>query len=142
MGAESTHERLHGSGPSVGSDRAFALVFAALFGAVATLPLLRGAPLRLWSLTLALGFLLVAVVRPQLAGPLNGLWFRLGLLLSRVTSPIFLALFFFGALTPFALLRRALGADALRLRRTTSDSTYWVVREGGATKPDSLRRQF
>ena len=36
MGAESTHERLHGSGPSVGSDRAFALVFAALFGAVAT----------------------------------------------------------------------------------------------------------
>jgi hypothetical protein len=142
MVAQGTHERLHGSRPTPGSDRSFALVFAALFALVATLPLLRGAPPRLWALPVAGGFLLVALVHPPLVRHLNWLWFQLGMLLQRVTAPIFLALFFFGALTPFALLRRALGADPLHRRLAASDSTYWIVREGGPITPESLRRQF
>jgi hypothetical protein len=138
----STHERLHGSTATPGSDRSFALVLAAFFALVATLPCLHGRPPRLWALPVAATLLLVGLLRPRLVRHLNWLWFQLGVLLQRIVSPILLALVFFGAITPFAIVRRALGADPLRLKRVPSVSTCWIVREPGALTPESLRRQF
>ncbi len=51
---------------------------------------------------------------------------RFGLLLSRITTPIIMALVFFLVLTPMALFRRLLRKDALQRQFDDSD-TYRVA---------------
>src|SRR5262249_27247968 len=84
----------------IGSDRSFGFVMAAFFVLVACLPLLRGGDARPGALPLAGAFAAGAVARPRLLHPLNQAWFRLGLLLHRLVSPLILAVLFFIAVTP------------------------------------------
>ena len=128
----------------MGSDRSFGMVFAAFFVLVGLTPLRHGLPIRIWALALAGLFLLVALLFPFVLRPLNRLWFRFGLLLGKITTPIVMGLFFFLAVTPMAWLSRRVGRDPLRLRRDEAAASYWIVRP--ATTPEaeaeSLRRQF
>ena len=74
------------------SDRSFGLVMAGFFAIVALLPL-RHAPLssiRWWALAIAVAFLALALLWTAPLHPLNRLWLKLGLLLSKIISPIVL----------------------------------------------------
>lgn len=124
------------------SNRSFGFVMAAALTLAALAPMLRGQPLRAWAAALAGVFFVTTLFAPRVLEPLNRLWFKLGLLLSRVTSPVFLALFYYVFLTPLALLMRATGKDVLRLRREKEAGTYWISRTPPGPEPSSLRRQF
>ena len=124
------------------SDRAFGLTFAAVFTVFALWPLVRQRPLRWWALAVALVFPVAAVVRPQVLGPLNRLWLRLGLLLQRLVTPVIMALLFFGTVTPIALVLRLLGKDVLRLRIDRGADSYWLERRPPGPTPDTMRNQF
>jgi hypothetical protein len=139
MGHESFErdERIAGS-----SDRAFGLVFAAVFAIIAFLPIVFGGSVRLWSLILAAAFVAVALARPALLAPLNHLWLKLGLLLHRVVSPVVLGIMFFLVVTPIGLLMRAFGKDPLRLKRDPTTTSYWIPREPPGPTPESLKDQF
>jgi hypothetical protein len=130
-------EPVHGS-----SDRTFGLVFTAFFLLVGLAPLLHGRALRPWSVALGLAFLAVALVRPALLAPLNRLWTRFGLLLHRIVNPIVMAVMFFVALTPFAMVLRLMGKDPLRRRREPAASTYWIARTPPGPTPKSMTNQF
>ena len=123
-----------------GSDRSFGLVFAAFFAVVASLPAIHGAPPRWWALGIAAAFAAAAVFAPRLLHPLNRLWFKLGLLLHHVVNPVIMAVMFYGAILPMALLLRALGKDILRLKREPDAGSYWIPREPPA--PGSMSKQF
>ena len=125
-----------------GSDRSFGLVFAAFFVIVALLPASHGAPLRWWALGLAAGFAIVAFIVPRVLHPLNRAWLALGLLLHHVVNPVIMAVMFFGAILPMALLLRALGKDLLRLKRDPQAASYWIPREQPAPAPGSMSKQF
>ena len=122
------------------SNRAFGLVFAAVFAAVALWPLLRGDALRWWSAALAAALLIVASLRPALLAPFNRVWTRFGLLLHKLTSPLIMGLVFYGAVTPTAWIMRALGKDPLRRTIDRAAPSYWIVRE--PPTPDSIKHQF
>src|SRR5438477_5087385 len=111
-----THERLEREQAKLGSDRAFGLVFTAVFGLIGLWPLLHHSGVRLWALALAIAFAAVALARPSLLHPLNRLWFRLGLLLHAVVSPIVMGLIYVGGIVPTALILRMRGRDPLRLK--------------------------
>jgi hypothetical protein len=125
-----------------GSNRSFGLVFAGFFLLVTLLPLLHSAPPRRWALLVAAAFAAVAFLAPQLLTPLNRLWFKLGLLLHHIVNPIVMALMFYGAILPMALLLRVLDKDILRLKRDDNASSYWIRREPPAPAPDSMKKQF
>jgi hypothetical protein len=125
-----------------GSDRSFGLVFAAFFAVVALLPVMHGAPVRWWALAIAGAFAAAALVVPRLLHPLNRVWFALGLLLHHVVNPVVMAIMFYGAILPMALLLRALGKDILRLKREPQAASYWIAREPPAPAPGSMRKQF
>jgi hypothetical protein len=139
MGHESFHreEAVHGS-----SDRAFGLVFAAVFLAIAVVPWLFGGRFHAWSLGVAAAFGALALAAPRILAPLNRLWLRFGLLLHRIVSPVVLGIMFFLVVTPIGLLMRALGKDPLRLRFDRAASTYWIPREPPGPPPDSFTDQF
>jgi len=124
------------------SDRAVGLVFAALFGIVALLPLLSGDAVRWWSAALAAGFAASAFVVPRILRPLTRFWMRLGLVLHSIVSPIVLAIMFYLVVTPTGALMRLARKDPLRLRRNAQARSYWVERVPPGPSPESLKDQF
>ena len=129
-------------GVKVGSERAFGLVFAAVFALIGLFPLWNGAPVRLWALVVAAGFAAAAALIPRSLRPLNLLWFRFGMLLHKVVSPIVMGLLFYATVTPTALLMRLFGKDPLRLRFDRSAKSYWIARVPPGPAPDTMRYQF
>lgn len=125
-----------------GSERSFGLVFAAVFAVIALWPLIDGGAARLWSLAVAGGLLLVAVVAPRLLAPLNRLWFRFGLLLNRVVNPLILGMLFFTTITPIAVIMRLAGKDPLRRRFDGGAKSYWIERRPPGPEPETMRLQF
>lgn len=124
------------------SDRSFGIVFAVVFALIGLFPLLFGRGVRLWSLAVACGFLVVAFAVPSLLAPFNRLWLRFGLLLHKIVSPIALGIMFFGVITPIGVLMRALGKDPLRLKFERDASSYWIDRTPPGPTPESLKDQF
>lgn len=112
---------------------------AAAFMVAALLPLRRSAPVRLWAMAVAVGFAVIVLVRPGALRPLNAAWTRLGLLLNRVTSPLLLALVFFGGVWPTGILMRVFGRDPMRRKREAAAASYWIPR---TSDPGSMTRQF
>ncbi len=138
-----THERLSATEDIQGSsDRSFGIVMAVVFTIVGAWPLLSEGPPRWWALIAAALFYGVALLRPALLAPLNRLWFRFGLLLNRVTSPVIMGLLFYGVMTPYAYILRWLGKDLLRLRFDPSAESYWIERKPPGPAPETIKRQF
>ena len=137
------HEDLNRSGDvKLGSERQFGLVFAAVFVIVALFPLLGDGGVRLWSLGIAAAFVVVSFVYPRCLRPFNKLWFRFGLLLHRVMSPLVMGFMFFVAVTPTGFIMRTLGKDLLRLRFDKDATSYWIERTPPGPAPDTMRNQF
>jgi hypothetical protein len=139
-GVHEDFSRLDSTGGS--SDRSFGLVMAGFFALVALLPLWRGRPYRLWALVVSGAFLVLALIAPTLLRPLNLLWTRLALLLSKITNPIITGLMFYILFTPVAFALRLIGKDPLRLKLPTNGGSYWIPRKPGEPAPESMQNQF
>lgn len=80
---------------------------------------------------------LAGAVMPGRLGPLYRRWMALALLISRVTTPIFMAIVYFLVLTPTGLLMRLLGRKPIRHSR--DEEGFWKSTTGGH---GDLSRQF
>lgn len=126
----------------VGSERSFGLVFAGAFLILGLFPLVRSQGVHAWALGLSALFLALSLIAPAVLRPLNVVWFRVGLLLHHVTSPIILGLLFYGTILPIALVYRLLGRDPLLLKFDRDLPTYWSERNPPGPAPESMRQQF
>ena len=143
MASPQTHEtRQRTEDVKLGSERAFGIVFTVVFAVIALWPLIGGAGPRIWALAIAAAFLAASLIRPRVLRPLNLLWFRFGMLLHRIISPVILGLMFYVSVTPIALIMRVLGKDPLRLKFDRDAETYWLKRDPPGPEPDSLKNQF
>jgi len=79
------------------------------------------------------------VLVPGRVGPVYRGWMALALAISRVTTPVFMGLLYFGMFAPLGVAMRLFGRRPLARRREAS--TFWVDRPVGARRGD-LRRQF
>jgi hypothetical protein len=125
------------------SERRFGSFFAAVFAALAAYGAYKGWDGRLAVLagTVSVLLLLTAIVVPEVLAPLNKAWFRLGIFIGRVVSPIVVGALFFFVITPTAFIMRLLGRDELRLKRPNSES-FWIGREPSGPTCDSFKHQF
>lgn len=140
---EVTHETFSRETSTLGSsDRVLGLVFSLAFAILALFPVLHGKPMRVWALVVGFGFLISALLFPSILHPLNVLWMRCGLLISKVTNPLITALMFYGIFTPAALVARALGRIALHLKSDPDANTYWVSKQPPGPPAESMRNQF
>jgi hypothetical protein len=124
------------------SDRSVGFVFVVVLAIAAAWLAWTGRP-GAWVCTgVAVLLALVALVRPALLGPLNRAWMRFGELLHRIVSPVVLGIVYFVVVTPYALVMRLAGRDALRLRLDAGARSYWIPRDEHAPRPDSMRQQY
>lgn len=84
-------------------------------------------------------FFVLGVAVPGQLGPLHRAWMGMALLISRVTTPIFMGIIYYLALTPTGVLRRIFGNDPVRVDREVE--TYWVRRTDDGSRTD-MHRQF
>jgi len=124
------------------SERSFGIVFSIVFLIIGLFPLVSGESIRLWSLTVAGVFLGISLVYPRVLSPFNFLWFKFGLLLGKIISPIVLSLVFLITIVPTGLIMRMLRKDILGLKLDKTKSSYWIHRQPPGPKKESLKNQF
>jgi hypothetical protein len=124
------------------SDRIFGLVFGGAFVIVGVLPVLHGDLPRLWAIFIGVACLVLTVVVPSVLHRANVYWSKLGLLLSRIVSPVAMAFLFFAVVSPIALIFRSLGNDPLRLKLDPAAATYWIDRVPPGPSRESIKNQF
>ena len=109
----------------IGSNRSFGIVFFIVFLLIALYPLLNQNEIRLWSLLISIIFLLLGILNSKILSPLNLVWFKFGLFLGKIISPIVMGIIFFLVVTPIGLLMKLLKKDLLNLK-FNNNRTYWI----------------
>ncbi len=111
----------------ISSNRSFGIVFFILFFIIAIFPLLSDGNIRVWSAALSIIFLILGLMNSSILYPLNKIWFKFGILLGKIVSPIVLGVIFFFVVTPIGILMKILGKDLLNLKNN-NEKSYWIKR--------------
>ena len=122
----------------ISSNRSFGIVFFVVFLLIALYPLTYGGEIRIWSLIISIIFLILGLLNSKILAPLNKIWFKFGILLGRIVSPLIMGIIFFLVVTPVGLIMRLLGKDVLNLKYNKNKS-YWIKKNGPESK---MKNQF
>ena len=120
------------------SNRNFGIVFFIVFLIIAIYPMLNEGDVRFWSLIASLIFLTLGILNSEFLTPLNKIWFKFGIFLGKIFSPLIMSLIFFLVVTPIGLVLRLIGKDVLNLK-FNNDKSYWVEKRGPKSK---MKNQF
>jgi large-conductance mechanosensitive channel len=115
------------------------LVFFVVFLIVALWPLKHEADIRLWSLTLSIIFFILGILNSKFLTPLNKLWFKFGIFLGVIITPLIMGIVYFLVVTPIGIFMRLLGKDLLQTSNVKNTSTYWMKRD---KKYSTMKKQF
>tara|TARA_Y100000590_G_scaffold312915_1_gene353708 strand:- start:4274 stop:4657 length:384 start_codon:yes stop_codon:yes gene_type:complete len=121
-----------------GSNRSFGIVFFIVFLLISLYPLINAESIRLWSLIISFIFLILGLLSPRILTPLNKLWFKLGMLLGKIVSPLVMGIIFFFVVTPIGLLMKIFKKDLLYLKFNKNNS-YWLDKNEPKSK---MKNQF
>ena len=122
----------------ISSNKSFGVVFFVVFLLIALYPLINNEEVRAWSLITSVIFLILGLLNSKFLNPLNKLWFKFGILLGKIISPIIMGIIFFLVVTPIGLIMRILGKDVLNLKYNKNQS-YWIEKKGPKSK---MKNQF
>ena len=122
----------------IGSNKSFGIVFFIVFLIISIYPMLGGDSLRVWSLVVSIIFLILGLLNSKILSPLNKLWFKFGIFLGKIISPIIMGIIFFFVVTPIGYLMRLFKKDVLSLKFNANKS-YWVKKNGPKSK---MKNQF
>ena len=122
----------------VSSNRSFGIVFFIVFLLIALYPLINQGEFRLWSLIISFIFFILGILNSKILTPLNKLWFKFGIFLGKIVSPIIMGIIFFFVVTPIGVLMRIFGKDILNLKYNNNKS-YWIEKTGPKSK---MKNQF
>jgi len=120
------------------SNKSFGIVFAFVFLLIAFYPLINSGETRIWSVLISLIFLILGLLNSKILAPLNKLWFKFGIFLGKIISPIIMGIIFFLVVTPIGLLMRLFGKDLINLKFNDNKS-YWIEKNGPKSK---MKNQF
>ena len=122
----------------ISSNRSFGIVFFIVFLLIALYPLTYSEEIRIWSSIISLIFLVLGLLNSKILTPLNKLWFKFGILLGKIISPLVMGIIFFLVVTPIGLIMRLFGKDVLNLKYNKNKS-YWIEKNGPKSK---MKNQF
>ena len=122
----------------ISSNRSFGIVFFVVFLLIALYPLTYGGEIRIWSLITSLIFLILGLLNSKILTPLNKIWFKFGVFLGKIVSPLIMGIIFFLVVTPIGFIMRLLGKDLLNLKYNKNKS-YWIEKNGPKSK---MKNQF
>ena len=112
----------------IGSNKSFGLWFFLIFLLIGIYPLIDNAEIRVWALIVSFLFFGLGISNSKILSSLNRSWFKFGIILSKIMSPLIMGLIFFCIVMPIGIIMRLLNYDLLRLR-LNDKITYWVKKD-------------
>ena len=122
----------------VSSNKSFGIVFSIFFLLISVYPLLNNDPIYYWSLFVSFIFLVLGLMNSKILSPLNLLWFKFGILLGKIVSPVVMGIIIFLVVTPISIILKIFGKDVLNLK-FNNNKTYWIVKDGPKS---NMKKQF
>ena len=122
----------------VSSNKSFGIVFSIFFLLISVYLLLNNDPIYYWSLFVSFIFLVLGLMNSKILSPLNLLWFKFGILLGKIVSPVVMGIIFFLVVTPISIILKIFGKDVLNLK-FNNNKTYWIVKDGPKS---NMKKQF
>jgi hypothetical protein len=117
--------------------RRFGLTVGLAFTALAAVSWWRGHALPPIVLgTLGAALVVAGLVVPTFLGPVERAWMALAHALSKVTTPLFMGIVYYGVIAPTGLVMRALGKNPLV--HADAEGGYWRR----AARAQNMERQF
>jgi Saxitoxin biosynthesis operon protein SxtJ len=142
----SLHETYRDEEPAeAGGDRAFGCTVGSIVMVIGAAKILAAGTIPLIACLIFVAgtlLLLLGIFAPSRLSGLNRAWLKVGGALAKVVNPVVLALLFFVAVTPMALVMRMVGKRPLRLSPDRAAATYWIKREPPEGGTPSMRQQF
>ena len=92
----------------ISSNKSFGIVFFIVFLIISLWPIKNGGDLRIWALIFSIIFLILGLINSKILTPLNKIWFKFGILLGNIISPIVMGLVFFAVVVPTGLIMKIL----------------------------------
>ena len=87
---------------------------------------------------LSLAFFILGILNSKLLHPLNFIWFKFGIFLGKLISPLVLFVIFFVIVTPTGIIMRILKKDLLNLKFNDKES-YWIKKKDFKS---TMKKQF
>ena len=122
----------------ISSNKSFGIVFSIFFLLISVYLLLNNDPIYYWSLFVSFIFLILGLMNSKILSPLNLLWFKFGILLGKIVSPVVMGIIFFLVVTPISILLKIFGKDVLNLK-FNNNKTYWIEKNGPKS---NMKKQF
>ncbi|MAQ03262.1 MAG: hypothetical protein CMM20_02810 [Rhodospirillaceae bacterium] len=113
-----------------------------VFFVIALWPLMDEGNFRVWALVTGIILFLISFIYPSIYKPFNYIWFKFGLLLGKIVTPIVMGFLYFFTITPTALIMRTLKKRPLDLEFDDSLDSYWKYRDPPGPSSESMKNQF
>ena len=123
----------------ISSNRSFGVLFFIVFLIIALWPLKSQGDLKLWAFILSVVFLILGIINSKFLTPLNKLWFKFGIMLGSIVSPLIMGIIFFTVVTPIGIIMRFLGKDLLKIDKNKTAETYWINRN---KEKSTMKKQY
>ena len=124
----------------VPSNKNFGITFFFVFVILSIIFLFKSTLLFAIFFFISLIFLFLGLKNYLILSPLNKLWFKFGLLLGKIVSPIIIGIIFFFVITPIGfLMKKIFSKNLLYLKKNTKSETYWKYRK---EKNYNMKNQF
>jgi predicted membrane metal-binding protein len=120
------------------SNKSFGILFFIVFLIIGLWPLYHSNPIRLWSVIVAVIFLILGLLNSKILSPFNKVWVKFGELLGKIIAPIIMFIVFFVILTPLSLVVRIFKKDLLKVEYS-KEKSYWIKREKNI---GTMKKQF
>ena len=121
------------------SNRSFGIIFFIVFFLIGFYPFFSQEDLRIWALIISAVFLILGILDSKILTPLNKSWFKFGIILGKIISPLIMGLIFFLVVTPTGIIMRILGKDLINLKFKKNTKSYWIEKIGPKSK---MKNQF
>ena len=122
----------------IGSNRSFGIVFFLVFLIIGIFPIKSGGSINYLLVCISIIFLFLGIVNSKILTPLNKIWFKFGIILGHILSPVIMGLIFFMVVTPTAFVLKVFRKDVLNLKNNNK-KTYWIIKYKVSS---SLKNQF
>ena len=108
------------------TNKEFGIVFSIFFFLVFVFLFFKSGQISFLLLTFSLFILILGLINSPILTPFNILWFKFGLFLGKIISPIIMGIIFFVVVTPIGVIMRLIGKDVLNLKLNKKEGSYWI----------------
>lgn len=124
---------------TINNERSFAFTFGIFFLLIGLYLFYINNKYAIGIILLSFIIVLIGLIVPKFLKLPNFLWYKLGLILGSIVSPVVMMIIYLITIIPIGLLLKLFRKDILSLKLDKNISSYWIE---SSRKINSMKKQF